>query len=322
MNILITGGLGYIGGRIADYLIRKNVHNITVTTHQKKYSIPDSLKNVNIQHVDILDRDRLIEICKDIDYIIHLAATNEIISAKNPHAALRVTTEGTLNMLEAAKEMGINKFMYFSTFHIYGPNKGEKITENQLPNPVHPYSITHYMAELYVNQFRQKHNFETIIIRLSNGYGAPLTIDVDRWTLVVNDLCYQAIKYGHLKLKSSGEQHRDFIPLSDVTNAVDLLMNTSYNKIGNGIFNLGVGYSISIKEICNRINKVYLENYGKELPIIISKDAPRQESIPVYYDVTKIKKLGFKPRDNYGLEILNTLKLCEKKVKEEQKNNN
>lgn len=134
---------------------------------------------------------------------------------------------------------------------------------------------------------------------------------------MVNDLCYQAIKYDRLKLKSSGRQHRDFIPMIDVLNAVYLLINTPYSKIDNGVFNLGSGYSISIKEMCERINKVYLKNYGKELPIIIPKDAIKEDETPVCFDISKIRNLGFKPTDSYKLEILNTLKLCEEKVKEE-----
>ena len=317
MNILITGGLGYIGGRLTDYLLKKNIHNLTLTVYPEIGKIPDTFKDINIQCVDVLNRDKLTEVCKDIDYIIHLAATNEIVSAKKPHEALKVTVEGTLNVLEAAKERGINKFMYFSTFHVYGPNKGVKITEKLLPNPIHPYAITHYMAELYVNQFKHNYNFETVIVRLSNSFGAPLSTDVDRWTLVVNDLCYQAIKYGNLKLKSSGEQHRDFIPITDVLRAVDLLMNTPYSKLGDGVFNLGAGYSISVKEMCERIDKVYFKNYGKKLPIIIPKDTAKEDNTPVHFDISKIRNIGFKPTDNYDLEIRNTLKLCEEKVKEE-----
>jgi UDP-glucose 4-epimerase len=320
MNILITGGLGYIGGRLTDYLLKKNIYDLTLTTYQKIGEIPEVFKNLNIQVVNVLDKDKLVQICKDMDCIIHLATTNEIASAKNPHEALKVTVDGTLNVLEAARERDINKFMYFSTFHVYGPNKGVKITEKLLPNPIHPYSITHYMAELYVNQFRHNYNFETVIIRLSNSFGAPLTTDVDRWTLVVNDLCHQAIKYGHLKLKSSGEQHRDFIPITDVLRAVDLLINTPYSKLGDGVFNVGAGYSISVKEMCERIDKVYFKNYGKKLPIIIPKDAAKEDVTPVYFDISKIKKIGFKPTDNYELEILNTLKLCEKRIREETKN--
>ena len=127
--------------------------------------------------------------------------------------------------------------MYFSTFHIYGPNKGIQITEMQLPNPIHPYSLSHYVAELFVNQFRQNYKMETIILRLSKSFGAPKTPDVDRWTLVVNDLCYQAIKDQQLQLKTTGEQHRDFICMSDVCDAVNLLLNTPYNQLDNGLFN-------------------------------------------------------------------------------------
>ena len=317
MNVLITGGLGYVGGRIANFLGKKDRYNITVTTHREKFKIPEDLNNITVKHANILDRDKLTTVCENIDYVIHLVGSNEIVSAEKPHDALKVTTEGTLNLLEAAIETGVKKFMYFSTFHVYGFNKGVNISEKTPPNPIHPYSITHYFAELYVNQFRQNHDLETIILRLSNSFGSPITTDVNRWTLLVNDLCYQAIKSGRLELKSSGEQHRDFTPLSDVVTAVDLLLNTSHDKLGDGIFNVGSGQSMSVIEMCNLINDVYEKNYGKKLSIITPPDATKENGAPLFFDISKIRNIGFKPSDDYELEILNTLRLCEEKVKEE-----
>ena len=315
MNILITGGLGYIGGRIVDFFLdSRKEYNITVTTTRKNPKLPEKFKKIAIRQANILDKKRLIELCKGMDYIIHLAAANEVVSAKDPHLALKITTEGTLNILEAAKKNNVKKFMYFSTFHIYGPHKSKRISEECLPNPVHPYSLTHYMAELFVNQYRQIYDFETIVLRLSNSFGAPITPDVDRWTLVVNDLCLQAVKYRKLELKSSGKQHRDFIPMKDVIQAVDLLMRKPYEKLGDGIFNVGSGKSTSIIEMCSKIKDVYTKYYGKDLPIIIPKDVPKQDDTPVDFDISKIQKLGFKPSQDYETEILNTLKLCEKKV--------
>ncbi len=316
MNILITGGLGYIGGRLTEYLMNQNGHNVTVTTIFDNNVIPDSIKGVKVRKVDVLDKPMMIQVCAGIDYIIHLAALNEIMSTKKPHDALRITVEGTLNALEAAVEQKVKKFMYFSTFHVYGPNKGTRITEELLPNPIHHYSTTHYMSELYVNQFRQTNNLETVIIRLSNSFGAPLTTDVDRWSLVVNDLCYQAVKDGQLKLNSSGEQHRDFIPLCDVLQAVDILINTPYAKLGNGVVNVGAGYSISILDMCKKIQQIYSNYHKKNLPIIIPPGAPKQDSTPVYYDISKLKNLGYKSSNCFETEILDTLKLCEKKAKE------
>lgn len=319
MNILITGGLGYLGGRLTEYLMNTKGHRVTITTIFEDTVIPDSIKAVKIQKVDVLDKTRLVEACSGIDCIIHLVALNEIVSAQKPHDALRVTVEGTLNLLEAAVEQKVKRFMYFSTFHVYGPNTSTKITEDQIPNPIHHYSTTHYMAELYVNQFRQIHKLETIIIRLSNSFGAPLTTNVDRWTLVVNDLCYQAIREGKLKLTSTGEQHRDFIPMCDVLQAVNLLLGSPYAKLGNGLFNVGAGYSISILDMCKRIQQIFFREYGKDLPIIIPLNAPKQAANPISYDISKIKALGFQVTKNFDAEIVNTLKLCEKKILEESK---
>ncbi len=319
MNILITGGLGYIGGRLTEYLMNEKGYNVTVTTIFDNNLIPDSLKGVKVQKVDILDKPKLVEVCSGIDCIIHLAALNEIVSGKKPHDALRVTVEGTLNVLEAAVEQKVKRFIYFSTFHVYGPNKVNRITEELLPNPIHHYSTTHYMAELYVNQFRQTNNLETVIVRLSNSFGAPLTTDVDRWSLVVNDLCYQAVKEGQLKLTSTGEQHRDFIPLCDVLQAVNLFISNPYSKLGIGVFNVGAGYSISIMEMCKRIQQIYIKEYGKYIPIIIPPNAPKQAATPITYDISKLKALGFQVTQNFDAEIVNTLKLCEIKVREETK---
>ena len=120
MNILITGGLGYIGGRLTDYLLKKNNHEITITTFPGKYKIPHRFKNAKIHYINISDKQKLIEICKDIDYIIHLVATNEIVSGKYPisHGIInhgsRVTTEeirafkrtGTILLPEILKARG------------------------------------------------------------------------------------------------------------------------------------------------------------------------------------------------------------------------
>lgn len=314
MKILITGGLGYVGGRLTRHL-RNLGHELTITTLETDYLVPEDFSDVDVATLDIFDTKRLEELCEGQDYIIHLVAVNEHVSIRNPQLAIDVNVKGTQNLLDVASRVGVKKLMYFSTFHVYGPVENQVISEDRIPNPVHPYSTTHYMAELLFNQFKYRNHLETTIVRLSNSFGAPTTPDVDRWTLLVNDLCYQAVKEKKLVLKSSGAQHRDFIPLCDVARGVGLLVSTPYEKLGNGLFNLGSGKSFSVLEMCEKIQKVYQELYQQEIPIVIPKDATKDNPVPVQYNISKIQALGFKPSFNFEEEMMNTLKVSEEKMR-------
>ena len=119
LNILITGGLGYIGGRIAHYLITKNPNtNLFITTSNKNKILPRWTENFKILILDVLDENSIKECMKDrnIDVIIHLAALNEIESHEDPELALEVNTKGTYRLLKSAKDFSIKKFIYFLLF--------------------------------------------------------------------------------------------------------------------------------------------------------------------------------------------------------------
>jgi UDP-glucose 4-epimerase len=145
--------------------------------------------------MDLLDEDSIANCLenKDIDVIIHLAALNEIDSMKDPALALEVNTQGTYKLLNIANAHNVNRFIYFSTFHVYGETSSSVITEETPTRPFHPYAITHRAAEDIVSFFNHYHKMKTLIFRLSNGYGYSMYKDIDRWTLVFNDLCRQAV---------------------------------------------------------------------------------------------------------------------------------
>ena len=150
MNVLITGGLGYIGGRIASYLKEKALESrIFLTTRDKNKALPSWTEKFTVLQMNLLDEDS-IDNClesKNIDVIIHLAALNEIDSMKDPALALEVNTKGTYKLLNIANRKKINRFVYFSTFHVYGDTSSAVLTEETPTRPFHPYAITHRAAE-------------------------------------------------------------------------------------------------------------------------------------------------------------------------------
>jgi UDP-glucose 4-epimerase len=311
-KILITGGMGYLGGRIADFL-KKNHPEIKIIlgTHRESPEIPDWAKSFQIIHMDVCDTASIEEAVVDVGTIIHLAALNEHDSFRDVESAWDTNTLGTQALLAATSQKQIPKFIYFSTFHVYGDCRGE-ITEGSPTRPYHPYAATHRAAEDMVRFYQHYKNMETLTLRLSNGFGYPMDSGVNRWTLVFNDLCRQAMTSGEMVIKSSGKQQRDFISLHDVAAAVDHFLFKNSKKWDDGLFNLGGDCSFSILEVAKTIATVYEKKYGKSVPIQIVRKDKGERYGPVHFNIDKLKKTGFCLTGNMEKEIEQTLSLCEK----------
>lgn len=314
MNILITGGLGYVGGRVANYLKDKELHtHIFLTTRNKNRKLPQWTERFTILEMNILDKSSISNCLRDrdINIIIHLAALNEIDSMKNPKMALEVNTKGTYRLLNLAYKKGIKNFIYFSTFHVYGDVLESVITEETPTRPFHPYAITHRAAEDFANYFKHYYRMKTLIFRLSNGYGYPMHKEVNRWTLVFNDLCKQAVTEGKILLRSSGKQYRDFISLHDVARAVHHFVFIIPDRWGDGLYNLGGNCSMSILEVAQKISDMYRLKYKKEIRIKMKQDDNNLiVSKPVKYDIEKLMGTGFTLKGDTFYEIDKTMDLC------------
>ncbi len=316
-NILITGGLGYIGGRVACYIKEKEPNStIFLTTRNKNRKLPSWTEKFTILQMNVMNAASIADCLKDrnIDVIIHLAALNEIKSKKDPELALEVNTKGAYKLLNAANTYNVNRFIFFSTFHVYGDISDTVITEKTPAKPFHPYAITHRAAEDFVNYFNHYHGMKTLIFRMSNGYGYPMDINVDRWTLVFNDICRQAVANGKIVLKSSGKQYRDFISLHDVAKAVYYFIFVIPDEWGYGIYNLGGNCVMSISDVAQKISDVYKAKYKKDIKEIrtTSNNSRSIISKPVKYSIEKIAGTGFRLQGNMVSEIERTMDLCEK----------
>ncbi|HWR73336.1 MAG TPA: SDR family oxidoreductase, partial [Nitrospirota bacterium] len=259
---------------------------------------------------DMTDVRSLDIACREVETVIHLAAMNEIDSAANPEQALLINGLGTLKLLQAAERAGVKRFIYFSTAHIYGAPLTGTITEKTLPRPVHPYAITHRVAEDFVLSAHDAGNMTGIVLRLSNAFGEPATPDINRWTLIGNDLCRQAVTTGSLVLRSSGVQQRDFIPLDDVSAAVIHLLDLPADECGDGIFNLGSGQSYSIMEFAERVQSRCTSMLGFTPPIKRPQPDPTERAEPLNYRSDKLKATGYAPGNGFDDEIDRTVRFC------------
>jgi len=244
------------------------------------------------------------------DCIIHLAALNEIDSAKDPDLADKVNCDGTKHLIAAANEYNVAKFIYFSTFHIYGKAIKNVVNENTVPEPFHPYATTHYRAEKALSRVPFE-EIQTLVLRLSNSYGYPMDKTVNRWSLVVNDLCRQAVVEKKIKLKSSGNQCRDFIAIEDVARAIFHFLFVIPNGWGDGVYNLGSGESTTILDMAKRIANFHKKKYGTSVQIEIPEEKNVINEIKFSYSIDKLLSTGFSLKGDMEQEIVKTMDICE-----------
>ena len=309
-TLLITGGLGYVGGRLALALAERTDWDLRVATRTPPQSHPSWLLRGEIVGVDLFSDADLQAACRGVHGVLHLSALNEIESAQNPQLALQVNGIGTLRLLNAACEAGVERFVYFSTAHVYGAPLVGNIDESTLTRPVHPYAISHHIGEAVVLAAHDSRRIAGLVLRLSNGVGAPAHAKVNRWTLIGNDLCRQAVMEGALRLRSSGLQRRDFITLTDVSRAVLHCLQLPISSWGNGLFNLGGEQALRAIDFAERVAHRCGAVLGYLPPIIRPQPSPGEADLPLTYRIDKLRATDFQLAGSVDDEIDATLRLC------------
>ena len=308
-SVLITGGLGYLGGRIARHLVDEGF-SVRVSTRQALDTPPSWCRELEVVQADLADDASLEAACRGVEAVVHLAGKNEFLSRQDPVGALVVNGVGTARALEAAKRAEVSRFVYMSTGLVYrSPLVGE-ITEATVPRPSEPYATSHRAAEDVVLSAHDHSEIEGAVLRLTNGFGAPTYPQVDRWSLLVNDLCRQAITLGELTLRSSGTQVRDFVTLEDVARAVSLVLGAPGERLDTGVFNLGGESTRSIIEMTELVADRVKQCFGFR-PTIRRPDSDPDESPSIlHYRIERLKALGFFLVGSPEEEIDKTLHVC------------
>ena len=301
-RIFVTGGTGYLGGRIVAHL-RSLGHQVSAGTRSSQraqlpgYALTDYENPQSLQAV-----------FEGYDSIVHLAGMNEIEAGKNPELALHTTASYTIRVLHAAHAAGVGKIIYFSTVHVYGSPLSGNLSETSCTRAAHPYAITHRAAEDFVYQAHREGKISGVIFRLSNAFGYSESPDIDRWSLLVNDLCRQLATEGRLTLKSSGLQLRDFIPLSDVCLAVQHALGMP--RQDDPYFNLGSGKSQTVLDMAQLIANRY-QKACAQAPIMNIPAAKPGEMVSGFsLNVEKLHASGFVPRSMVLEEIDGFITRC------------
>ena len=253
MKILLVGGAGHIGGRLASALASGGIE--VGVTRRSKSNISSQNKITNILTEDVLST-RWGDVCAGYSHIINLVSPREQDCNKDPVGVRRVVEDGSRMLGEVARDMGA-RFIYLSTSQVYGPVLSGVVSEDSTTKPGNTYAEVHLAAECVVKQLVGE---RATIVRLANSVGLPTSQNVDTWQLLVQDIAREAVTRGTLTLRSAGLQHRSFVAMSEV---VDALIHVITSDDLHGVVNISNPTSMSVRSMAERIRHIYGNISGK-----------------------------------------------------------
>lgn len=304
-SVLVTGGAGFIGSHLVDELLSRG-HRVLALDNLRNGSmlnLVNASKSPDFTFVkgDVLNPDACSSAVKDINVVYHLACLGVRHSIHSPRENHRVNAEGTLNMLEAAKQHEVKRFFYISTSEIYGSTKMFPITEDALPCPNTIYGASKLAGEHYTNVYGKCYGLNSTIVRIFNNYGPRAHYEGDAGEIIPRTIV--SILYGKQPvLFGDGSITRDFLYVKDTARALCLLMNME--ALNNATLNVGTGMEISMKQVMESLLKIM----GEE-KLEIRYMAERPSDVPrLWSDASKFKRLtGFAPEVDFERGLKETV---------------
>jgi UDP-N-acetylglucosamine/UDP-N-acetylgalactosamine 4-epimerase len=307
LNFLVTGGAGFIGSNIVEYLLKNNAKLVRVI---------DNLSNGYLENIkDFLDLDnfefiqgdiRDLKTCergvKDIDYVSHQAALGSVPrSIEDPVLTNSVNISGFLNILMAVKDSKrIKRFVYAASSSTYGDSKDLPKKEGIEGDPLSPYAVTKLVNEIYADVFSKVYNFNSIGLRYFNVFGPKQNPD-NPYAAVIPIFCKKFSERKKPTINGSGKISRDFTFVENVVQAnVKAFFKKELNK--HQVFNIACGKRVSLDDIINLLNKFS----GNSITPIYGNNRAGDIEHSHANIALAIKELGYSPLINFeeGLSIL------------------
>lgn len=306
MNILITGGAGFIGSTLADKLLEKNNKIVVIDNFNDYYS--PKLKEKNIKHNldnknyklyrgDICDKNLLSKIFEEnkIDIVVHIAASAGVRpSIENPLSYVKNNIEGTVNILEVMKRKNVKKIVFASSSSIYGNCKEEIFSEDlKVSEPISPYAASKSACEQFLYTYSKLFDIQVVALRFFTVFGPRQRPD-----LAIRKFIDLIKEDRPIPVYGDGTTIRDYTYVDDIVDGIISAIN--YNDTPYEIINLGGGAPVSLNEMISTIEKVLNKKAKIEhLPMQLG-DVNKTAA-----DITKAKKLlNYNPKTSFEEGII------------------
>ncbi|MBK8851333.1 MAG: SDR family oxidoreductase [Saprospiraceae bacterium] len=261
-NVLITGGAGFIGSNLAAALLQDDrvskvrVFDNLATGFLK--NLDDIMTNPKFEFIegDIRDVEACRAAMKDIHLVSHQAALGSVPrSVKDPLTTNAVNINGTLNIFNAAYELGIKRVVFAASSSTYGDSEGLPKVEDKIGNPLSPYAVTKLVNELYAGVYARVYGLEYIGLRYFNVFG-PKQDPNGAYAAVIPLFFKAALENERPVINGDGEHSRDFTYVDNAVEANILALFTEDVQAINQIYNVACGERTSLNELWNNINAI------------------------------------------------------------------
>ncbi len=303
-RVLITGGAGYLGGRIGDFLSQSGYDVYLGSRNSFSQNILTSCSKVvtNWQDSDL-------KFCNGFDVILHAAGMNAKSSSEHHEEALRVNGKLTEKLIEKSSKYGCKRFFFLSTVHVYkSPLIGTFDEESKTSN-IHPYASSQSYGEMALIKALKNKSIAGAVLRLSNCFGYPANTSNECWNLVLNEFIRSAFLYGKISINGNCYSKRDFLPITAL-NGILLQILEKQEPIPE-IINISSGKSRNLLEVAINVSDIVSRHTGKKVKVIKNTASEKETTLTIKN--AALEKMNIFPREDFELEIrsmLDYLKSC------------
>jgi UDP-N-acetylglucosamine 4-epimerase len=271
-TFLVTGGAGFIGSHLVDYLVQHGAGKVVVLDDLAAGTLDnltEALGHENVQFIEgnIADKEVCIAACEGVDYVLHQAALGSvprsIVTPTNTHAA---NATGFINMLDAVRSSNVKRLVYASSSSVYGDSKLFPKAEEHIGQPLSPYAVSKRTNELYAEVFASVYGTQLIGLRYFNIFG-PRQNPEGPYAAAIPIFIRALMEGKSPRINGDGEQTRDFTFVANAVQANIKALFASEEALGK-VYNIACGKSISINQVFSRLqglmNSKVLADYGPE----------------------------------------------------------
>lgn len=303
-SVLVTGGAGFIGSNLCEFLVQNGNKVICFDNFAtgKFENLSHLLENENFKLLegDIRNFEDCKNACSNVDYVLHQAALGSVPrSIKDPITSNEVNVSGFLNMLVAARDSKVKRFVYAASSSTYGDSKGLPKIEDVIGKPLSPYAITKYVNELYADIFAKTYGMETIGLRYFNVFGRKQD-PKGAYAAVIPKFVMQLMKNESPNINGDGSYSRDFTYIDNVVQANIKALATKNKQAVNSVYNIAFGERTSLNDLIT-ILKDYLSKYDPKIKDINTTYGPLREG-DVPHSLASVEKakdlLDYQPTHN------------------------
>jgi len=302
---LVTGGAGFIGSHLVRHLLAKGEEVIVVDNFLTgtRDNLADVVDDIELIEGDIRDADLMRKTMGKVRYCLHQAALPSVPrSIEDPATANDINSTGTLTVLLAARDAGVDRFVYASSSSIYGNSPVLPKQEDMIPRPLSPYAINKLTGEYYARVFHSLYGMETVCLRYFNVFGPGQRPD-SPYAAVVPIFIAAMMEGKPATIHGDGGQSRDFCYVDNAVNANLLACSAPAEGAAGGVFNVACGERHTINDLVENLNKIM----GKEIEPIHTE--PREGDVrDSLADITLAGNgLGYKPSVKFMEGLRNTI---------------